>query len=103
MELQGPQSLQKIPFDLACTTWINSPLEIPKCLAPFAHCLKEKDSLACEGELLEAQQQHCQPKVITFALQIIDRETEDAKSREMFSAEDHIFALLLLSILDFCL
>lgn len=66
MKLRGPQSLQRVPFDWVCTTCINSPPEIPKCFAPFAHCLKEKDSLGCQGELLEAQQQHCQPKVIVF-------------------------------------
>lgn len=70
--------------------------------SPFAHCLKEKDSLGCEGELLEAQQQLCRPKVIIFVLQIIDRETEDAKSREMFSAENPGFALLS-SLHHFCL
>lgn len=53
---------------------------------------------------MEAQQQHCQPKVIVFPLQIIDGETEDVKSREMFSAKNPIFALLVLNSLDhFCL
>lgn len=92
MKLRGPQSLQRIPFHWVCTTWINSPLENPKCLVPFAQRLKEKDSLGCEGELVEAQQQPCQPKVIILALQIIDRGTEDAKSREVFSAENPIYS-----------
>lgn len=52
MKLRGPQSLQRVPFDWVCRTWINSPPEIPKCLAPLAHCLEEKDSLGYEGELL---------------------------------------------------